>query len=198
MRGSKALKWGRPRRTKEATGFQKIKNEVVFFLKIHLYYSVTGFFRRYYERASRSLAYARFGWLHYDFDSAFIYDLMAFKMRRLLDCLIHGHAIQEKENMDALREAIKICDRLHEGEYDAKYYKLHEKKWGKLKTWFTPIEGSTSSRWNSTRKNIKTKSDERREIKDHRRIWVLEEQDRNADVDRLAEILKKYERSWWD
>lgn len=194
---SKALKpW---RKLKEpTTGFGKIKEKILSFVKEHFYYPVESFLRRNYERTKRSVAYARFGWLHYDFDSAFLYDLMAFKLRRILDCLIHGHAIQEKENMDALREAIKICDRLHENEYDAKYYKAHEKKWGKLKTWFTPVEGSTSSQWNSTRKGIVTKADERNERKDHRKIWDLEEQDRRADIDRLAEILKKYERSWWD
>lgn len=195
---SKALKWKSHRRPRNETKFQAAKREAVFFLQMTFYYPVESFLRRYYERIKRSLTYAKFGWLHYDFDGAFIYDLMAFKMRRLLDCLIHGHAIQEKENMDALREAIKICDRLHEGRYDEKYYKVHEKKWGKLKTWFTPIEGSTSSKWNSSRKNIKTKADEKAERKDHIKIWDLEEQDRVADIDRLAEILKKYERSWWD
>lgn len=195
---SKALKWSSRRRPKNETKFQKIKREVIFFLQMNLYYPVVSPIRRFFERTSRSASYARFGYLHYDFDGAYLYDIMSFKLKRLLDCLLHGHAIQEKESMDALREAIKICDRLHEGEYDRKYYREHEKKWGRLKTWFTPIEGSTSSTWNSTRKGIKTKADEKEERNDHRKIWKMEDQDRCADIDRLAEILKKYERSWWD
>ena len=86
------------------------------------------------ERTLRSLAFAKHGWLSFDFDSAYIFNLMAFKLKRIYKCLENDQAIQTKEDMAYLKEAINICERLFDHNYDDKYHKAHDKKWGQLKT----------------------------------------------------------------
>ncbi len=156
----------------------------------------------YWERLTRSLAFAIHGWTHYDFESAYIYDLMAFKMKRVLKCLESGHAVQENEDINALKEAIEICERLFKGEYDAKYYEAHSKKWGETVSEHIPItdpDGKVRSyTWNTSRPNAKTPAQQKREVADLRRIWVNEEKDRVKDLKRLNEILIKHEPTWWD
>lgn len=204
---SKALK-ALPRKVslsieeKEPTKFRRAVQVVVNAFKEHLYYPIDSFFSRTYERASRSLAFAKHGWMHYDFESAYLYDIMAFKLKRIHACLLNGHAIQDDEDMNALLEAIQICERLFKGQYDEKYYDLHEKKWGESKHEHIPEydeEGKIKwYRWESSRPNAKTAAQKKREVADLRRIWVNEEKDRKADLKRLHEILMKHEPTWWD
>lgn len=207
MINSKAIK-GLPRRLalnyeeKDLTFFGRIGQKIAYAFKMYLYYPVDSFVSRTTERISRSWAFAKHGYMHYDFESAYLYDLMAFKMKRILECLKNGHAIQQDEDLQALREAIKICERLFKGDYDSKYYKAHYKKWGNPRYKTTPIYDENGKikhyRWESSRPKAKTKSQQKKEIADRRQIWVNEEVDRKADIDRLAEILKKHEPSWWD
>ena len=187
---------------KEPTKLKRIIQVIVNTYKEYVYYPVDSFISRTYERASRSLAFARHGWMHYDFESAYLYDIMAFKMKRIYKCLETGHAIQEDADMQALKEAIEICERLFKGEYDAKYYEIHNAKWGQIESEHIPEYNEDGSikyyRWEMNRPNVKTKSDKKREVADLRRIWKNEEKDRRADIDRLCEILKKHEPTWWD
>jgi hypothetical protein len=204
---SKAIK-GLPRKAalaleeKEPTRLKRIVQIVVNAYKEYLYYPVDSFISRTYERASRSLAFARHGWMHYDFESAYLYDIMAFKMKRIHACLQTGHAVQEDADMQALKEAIEICERLFKGDYDRKYYDAHEVKWGEMKSEHIPEYNEDGSikwyRWETSRPNVKTAADKRKEVADLRRIWKNEEKDRKADIDRLCEILKKHEPTWWD
>lgn len=168
----------------------------------YVYYPMYYFFSRTYERVFRSWAFAKHGYMHYDFESAYLYDLMAFKLKRVYKCLKNGNAVQEYKNMSALAEAITICERLFKGTYDEKYYKLHDKKWGKLCSKTIPEYDEKGKikhyRWESWRSKTKTAEQKKKERKDLRKIWVNEEEDRRADLDRLNEILKNHEPTWWD
>lgn len=170
------------------TKLGKLLQTVKDFIVIEIYYTVESFFNRYIERISRSLAFAKRGWLHYDFESAYLYDIMAFKLKRIYPVLKNGYAVQEKENMDALKEAIAICERLFAGNYDDKYHKAHNKKWGK-------IDILDDKRH---RVKAKTPAQKEQERKEFMKCWEDGEKDRIADLDRLNEILKKHEPTWWD
>lgn len=208
MINSKAIK-GLPRKAaldyqeKPLTQLGKIGQAIATAWKRYVYYPVDSFISRTHERASRSLAFARHGWMHYDFESAYLYDLMAFKMKRIYACLETGHAIQDDVDMKALKEAIAICERLFKGQYDDKYYKAHDKKWGKMKSTHTPIKFDEKGKptlysWDTSRPRAKTPAQKKKEVADLRKIWINEEIDRKADIDRLAEILKNHEPKWWD
>lgn len=204
---SKALK-ALPRKValaeekKNATAIGRFTQKLIYLLKMYLYYPVDSFISRTYERVSRSLAFAIHGYMHYDFESAYLYDIMAFKMKRILKSLNNGYAVQTKENMNALKEAITICDRLFKGNYDEKYYKAHAKKWGNLRSKHIPEYDDNGKikyyRWETSRKNSNTPSKKKKEIADLRQIWVFEEQDRQKDLARLHEIFIKHEPTWWD
>lgn len=142
------------------------------------------------ERLSRAWAYACFSWLNYDFDSVCLYNLMSFKLKRIRHCLENGIAVQEKEDMLALDEAIAICDRLYAELYEDKYYERLDDKWGKLTT--------SSGKWfNSVREKRVTEEDHENYVKDLLSACDQAENDRKADIDKLAKILKDHARSWW-
>lgn len=162
----------------------KIWEEIKWEFKMNLYYPVAGFFSRYYEYSCRSLAFARFGWGNYDFDGAYLYEMMSFKMKRLYKVLENGHVIQEDEDMKALLEAIDICKRLSEGDYEMKYYYKH-------------IEIYPHGEIGAPKPKI-TKEQATKRYKSFEEVVANGERDRYADLDRLNEIFKKHFPSWWD
>lgn len=208
MLDSKALK-ALPRRVsidceeKSPTYLGKIAQTISQAFRSYLYYPVDSFFSRTYERVSRSLAFAKHGYMHYDFESAYIYDLMAFKMKRVYKCLKNGYGVQKKEDMRALKEAIKICERLFHGNYDDKYHEAHNKKWGNIRSKHIPRRFDekgkvTHYEWKTWRPKVKTVAQKEKERAEFLQTWQDGEKDRLADLDRLNEILKKHQMAWWD
>lgn len=175
-----------------------------FYFKSWFVYSLTDRFTKYKERISRSLAYARFGWHNYDFDMSYAYGLFEFKLKRLQECLENGHAVQEQESMDALKRIIKLIRKLRMGRYENKYYRVHDKKWGKIESETTPnydekgeIKHYSWNSWREKTKNAskKVKDQERRETK---KIYENAEKDRQNDIQEVADLLKKHGLTFWD
>lgn len=157
---------------------------------IDVRYFIPNNYMRLKERLSRAWSYARFGWLNYDFDSLCLYSLMSFKLKRIKYSLENGVAVQEKEDMLALDEAIVICDRLYTELYEDKYYKQLDDKWGELTTsygnWFELV-----------RSKRVTKEDHENYSKDLLNVCDQAENDRQSDINKLAKILKDHATSWW-
>lgn len=204
MLRSKALKrnyFGK-KREEPKTKLQKTLRFISDAFKTYIYWPVEHNYRVYSERISRSFAFARIGWLNYDFDSGFLYDLMSFKLKRIQKVLLDGHAIQENNDMDALKEAIKICDRLRECNYEDKYLRQHDKKWGGIRSKHIPNYDEngkhTTTTWQTSRAKAKTPKQKTKERNEFRVCWESGEADRLADLTRLFEIFKNHERTWWD
>lgn len=169
------------------------------------YYKIMSEVRCFIERLGRSLAFARMAWLNFDFDFSYLYKVMYFKMERILKVLENGHLEQDKEVIDSLKEAIKICKRLCENNHDSKYFKLHDKKWGRLGLKLISGKNSlgepagTGSMF-SPRRKLKnaTKEVKHRERKEFLACMENGEMDRKADIDRLAVLLKEHSLTWWD
>jgi hypothetical protein len=202
MINSKALKgdWDRYDDPEKFPLLKKIKHHA----KMWLVYPITDNYRRYKERVKRSLAYAWFGWHNYDFDLSYAYRLFDFKLKRLYKCLENGHAIQEDEDMKALKELTKIVRRLGRRDYDNKYHRAHDRVWGKIESETIPNLDEKGEiinySWNSWRSgtksaNKKTKDKERRQF---RKCWENGEKDRIKDINRMAELLKLHGLKWWD
>lgn len=193
------------RPNEEVSLVHRVFHLVVRFVLFKIYYPVEGFILTSKERLGRSLAWAKFTYYNYDFDFTYVYSVMAFKLRRLEKCLTNGYAIQEDEDMAALREAIEICDRLHVNDYDDKYHEEHNKKWGEMPKWDSVPEDLDKNGKPLTyrvifkdRANVKTEEDKKQETKEFLECYEKGEQDRLKDIDRLAELLKKHSISWWD
>lgn len=152
------------------------------------------FFRVQYERICRSISYAIFTWDLVDFDSHSMFTIMAFKLERVKKCMDEGYGVYPKATTDAIKEAIKICKRLGNDDYEAPYRKIHDKKWGRPR--FFDKKGEFS--FNLARKNVKSKYDKKKESDDSRKIMEDALQDRMNDFDRLHVLLKTYQSEWWD
>lgn len=168
-------------------------------------YPITDTFSRLKERIGRTLAFARIAWLHYDFDSAYMWHIMAFKLKRIEKCLINGHAIQEEADMAALRETIIICERLFSEDYDSKYHEAHNAKWGDLPEFGTePSDVDNKGKVLTyrvifkDRPKVTNETEKEQERKEFLECFNKGEQDRLADMDRLAFLLKTHSRQWWD
>lgn len=183
----------------------KVLRAVGRFYMFKIYYPIESFFVRLRERTARSARWAKFMYMNYDFDSHYVYSVMEFKYKDLYRCLENGHAIQDKVDMDALKETIKICGRLSQWDYEDKYHREHDKKWGKMPRWDTKpaLDKDGKDTGNvqmifKPRPKADTKRKENQERKEFRKIWEKGEKDRCADIDRLAELLKKHAPRWWD
>ena len=182
---------------------QSLVSPMMDWLKDHTIYKAQTLYRRYSEAVSRSYAFAKHGWGSQDYDATTIWPLLAFKLKRVYPVLVNGHGVQVEEQLNALLEAIAICERLGKEEHDSKYYELHEAKWGELEDkGFVEVppygEGkSVAYRWIMERPKV-TPENKEQEKAELRLVLENGQKDKEADLDRLAFILKKYSEQWWD
>lgn len=203
MLKSKALKFRIPLRNKpKKRGIRGLLEKARELFKEHIYWPLQSFYNRYTERIGRSYAFARIGWLNYDFDASTIWDLLQFKLKRIRITLQNGHAIQYKEDMAALDEAIAITGRLYKEEYMDGYYRAHDKKWGKIRSKHIPNRNEKGEivtyTWLTSRRKANTPSKKKRESQELRRYYDLSEKDRVADLERYFEIIRTHSQKWWD
>lgn len=196
MLKSKALKGSFPYGRRPEMGW-------IFWLKEHTIWKLESLWDRYTERIGRSYAFAKHGWLSYDFDAGTLWPLIAFKLKRIHPVLVNGHAIQEDEDMNALLEAIAICERLGNDEYENQYYELHNKKYGELdmksdRVASVDADGKPLTYYCDMSRPGVTPENEAQERAELRTVWENGERDLQADMDRLAFLLKNYSRKWWD
>lgn len=159
---------------------------------LEIWYYPQDQYHMFKERIGRSIAFARFGYIHYDFESAYLYSLMSFKLKRIKNALKNGHAVEESEDMAALDELIDICDRLFCETHEDKHHESHDLKWGKLEI---NMDGNYCL---TSRPNALTDEQKEEQRKDLLNIYEKAQVDRDADIDRMAVILKKHQQTWWD
>jgi hypothetical protein len=182
----------------------KFFKSVIEKIKFDFYYPIVDALNTLQERLERSFSFAVIGWKNYDFDSAYVYNLMSFKLKRVREALVHGDAVHEDVDLEALVEAINICDRLFLNDYDNKYHEAHSLKWGEFPDIETdPIYNESGDiiyyrmRY-GVRPNVKNQEDMVQETKEFLTCYDNAEKDRLSDIDKLCDILKNHERAWWD
>jgi hypothetical protein len=174
-------------------------------IKYWTIYPIESWYHRYKERISRSWAFAKMAWLNYDFDAHTIWEILEFKLKRVLNVLENfAHLEQQDEDLLALKEAIAICGRLHADDYDMIRHAEHDKKWGELPDWTTKPSTFDAKGKVLTHEIIMgerplvTPENKEQERKEFRESWEKAAEDRKADIDRLALLLKNHLQSWWD
>lgn len=207
MLNSKALKPKKFRWTYESdyeNGDMTFIEKVSYLFKKFFVWPFTDNYKYYKRKAKIAYDYAKFGYDNYDWDFHCVYQLLEFKLKRLYNALENGVAYQDKEDMDALKEMIKITRRLGRKTYEEKYHRMHDSVWGKIETSSTPNydeKGKVQTyTWNSWRNGTINAT---QEIKDQERKEFLgcyqsAEVDRMKDIDRLAELLKNHSLKLWD
>jgi len=103
-------------------------------------------------------------------------------------------------NKRSLNLAIKLLKRLIERSehfYNEPAYIKHNEKWGHIEFTTAKIEGSTSSRFITSRENVVTHGDEIRESYEMREIMESSHRMRTRDRKLVYAILEKYGQEWW-
>lgn len=151
------------------------------------------------SRSKRLYKWAKFMWTNWDFDALTIYPLLEYKLKRVQHNLINGNAVHEVGDLKALKIALKLAKRLSNDHHENKYHEWHDKKWGKLKTWLTPMnDGTGNYLYNSSRGRAVTIEDKERERQDYLAMWENYGKWRKRDEKLFFAILQKYIPVWWD
>jgi hypothetical protein len=162
---------------------------------------------RFPERLMRSIAFARHGWLNYDFDAHYVHELALFKLKRMKHCFIkYGHHSEEcsnyKPKMKSLTLCIKLLEKYCKDEHQTIHMDAHERKWGKLITWTTEDRESktygTLYEWHSRRPNANTEEEKEQEHKEFRAAYDADYNRNERILATAYRIMAKYHRYWWD
>lgn len=157
---------------------------------------------RVFKRTPHMWAYLKYASTDFDFDSVYLIRVNVFKLKRMLRAFTNNpHCIHEPKDLQALRLAIRLGERLSEVDYDYAA-RAHERKWGELNMDFEPLPeeeggkhaGSVLKFW---RKEVtpETEEQERQEF-----LAAVEADDkaRERDARLFFGLLSKYYRNWWD
>ena len=171
-------------------------DDLLTFLKDIFYYNPRGFIRN----LKRSIDYVKLGWNNYDWDGGYLYEVIQFKLKRMLPELENGHAIPNQYNeLKALKLAIKLGDKLLNSWDSYKQFSdLHNKKWGEVNISFEKVEGSKCSRILSNRPNANTEEEKEKENKELREAWKKDRNREDRDRKIYFGILEKYIDFMWD
>lgn len=159
--------------------------------------------RRAYRRIKHILSWIPFHYREYDWDHSYIMEMLEIKITRTRDCILKNNHLS-KDSLERIRksttEAIAVIASIRKDEFCEKEREAHDKKWGKLRS-FMENKWSADTlgrRWISLRDNANTDAKKRKELKESRKLWALEESRKRDAYARLGEIFKTELEGWWD
>lgn len=154
---------------------------------------------RFFRRLKVAFEYARFSWTQYDWDEGYLYDIMAWKMRRMHDHLSNkAVSVQQPQDLAALVQAATVCERLKENAYDMVHWDAHDVKWGKSEITFEDIPNTDTCKMLFSKRANVTPENEEQQRAEYLECATKADEDRKADIDQLARLLKDYAPTWWD
>jgi hypothetical protein len=146
-------------------------------------------------------------WNDEDWDHGYLLGVLEFKFLNMMKYhRDHGHLMDNPKIAHELRECAEICHRVHKDDYCATELAAHEEKWGRAKIESTPAEEYGVDKLgkpkmynlNISSPNANTPELKKQEVAEHREIWKLEAERKQADLDRLAELIRTRLGNWWD
>lgn len=154
--------------------------------------------KRFFKKLIHLYKWSKVLWYDEVWDCHNIYSILNFKLNNFQKEIIRtkNHDYDAK-TIKSLKLAIKLSARLAEEEYRAASNR-HEKKWGKLESWTTPIQGSTNLYWYSRRPKAIFEKDQILEKKEQKEAWDADFKKQVRDRKLLFDILNKYLERWWD
>jgi hypothetical protein len=155
--------------------------------------------KRFFKKLRRSFQYAVFSWDNEDWDFAFMWALLEFKLKRVKIELDNGFGVQKPEDQAALVEAISICGQLSKDyNFAAIEDAAHEEKWGELKMEFIKIPNSTHSTAKFSYSKALTDEMYKDASAESSANFNLAYEREMLAIKRFGEILHDHSRSWWD
>ena len=151
---------------------------------------------RIYRKVCRSLAFAKLGWNNYDWDHAYLLELMIFKMKRMQKaCFEEGHHIPEKLPQQSLKLCIKLGEKLLKDDYH--YFSgLHGQKWGELD--FIEKTDSQGRKYTGMGRSGVLPEQEDQERAEAMEAYRKDDSVKARDTRWFYGIMAKYQESWWD
>lgn len=151
---------------------------------------------RIYRKVARSLAFAKLGWNNYDWDHAYLLQLMIFKMKRMQKaCFEEGHHIPEKLPQQSLRLCIKLGEKLLKDDYFY-FTGLHNEKWGELE--FIEKTNESGRKYTGIGRPGVPKEKEEQERLEFMEAYKKDDSVKARDTRWFFGIMAKYQESWWD
>ncbi len=156
--------------------------------------------RRFFRKVRRSWDYAVLGWANYDWDYAYLLELLRFKLERMHKFMNSSNAMasHSKETIQSLRLAAKLSRKLCADSYSF-FLDRHSKKWGDVKV-FEHVEPSEDEKRRGiahiTRFNSTPETAQERE--EFLAAATADDNMRKRDARWLFSIMEKYHENWWD
>ena len=151
---------------------------------------------RIYRKICRTLAFARLGWNNYDWDHAYLLEVMIFKMKRMQKaCFEEGHHVPEKLPEQSLRLAIKLGEKLLKDDYHY-HSTLHSEKWGELE--FIEKTDESGRKYTGMGRSGVSPEQEDQERAEAMEAYRKDDSVKARDSRWFYSIIQKYNESWWD
>lgn len=151
---------------------------------------------RCYQKVCKIISYVPILWNDWDWDYVCLYNLMAFKLKKMKE---HHRECQTIADWETVANEIEVAEgalrRLAADDYCAKAHEEHRKKFKEGDSFedrFIPVEEEKDSRY----RTMKPMSDEERES--FRSIMDSEEECRQKDLAIFCKMFTEYSRGWWD
>lgn len=146
----------------------------------------------FWRRIKQVIDYVPILWYNYDWDYTGIFELLKKKLERMHEIHLNGCLVTSDTTAKEIKTCILLLDRIIEDDYGN--YKRHEKRFGKPKFYFKPIEGSDML----TLEDLNPGS----EKKDYSKSLVAARKrdvaQRDQDIELLFKIMNKKILHWWD
>lgn len=138
-------------------------------------------------------------WYDRNWDYEFLLEILGTKLHNMAEFFDSDRAMSMDHRKVArqLRICGDLCSRIQNDDYSKVPLKAHTKKWGELKMETEPAE-SNLRRVIFSRPRAVTEKQKLQEGIEARRIFREAEQQRQADINYLCNMISKHLLCWWD
>jgi len=125
-------------------------------------------------------------WKDRDWDYAYLYKIIEYKLARMEDCIRNGYNVDSEKVAKNIKICRELLKRLAKDEYEHEFISEYYDKY--------PIDIENINESINNRQNKITKLDEKKYK------WAIEDEEnrRKYDIEYLFYLMKKYHRHWWD
>jgi len=162
---------------------------------------LTSPFTEFFHWAVKSAQYAKLLWNDYDWDYAYIFNLLQYKLKRTRKRIVANNLILRSEEVAAqIKHAEDLIEKWREDEFCKDLYDAHDEKWGEMVDLSKPVEhnGSRYHIWDMSREKATTPELKDQEKKEWMAIHQKADEAKEKNLDELFAHMRKYIQGWWD
>jgi hypothetical protein len=158
-------------------------------------------FRAFWYGLENLYAYLPIIWLDRDWDYAYMLTLWELKFRRMArNHLLYGNHLRHEEVAQELRVCAQLCARIRDDNYADAGQEAHDKKWGRAEMVILPKDDPKQPyvRTRFIRERVETDAEAAQEREEFLRYVKHAEQQREADLKYLGNLIATRTLCWWD